>query len=303
MKTIEGEAFPANEWKRRSRLRQPYAFHPISLIDGEEPTGSPIRVAANTIEEWRTSVRFLKGPIHPHLFKLIPGDWDTISRFATEFGLDELIQWGIRHDDQYLSEPWVQLWTDLSFVDGGASTVPKVHLLEAWGLGSQAEAFREAQTQLREAYKYAEQNTEDATLEFLHHYSKLIHNDPGIESWSFPSSVETRVTPWPVDPIDPKNARTNPVLGLVEKPADIFSRAWLELFDKLQEGRVPKSCPRCADPFIGERTSQKYCSRRCQDNRRRTERQRLLEKMYQRKRRGTMSSDDFENWKKREGYN
>jgi hypothetical protein len=278
----------------------PYTFHPIRIVDGDTPTA--IHNPEMSDHDWQLAAHHLKGPIHAHLLRLVPGSYDSIVGFAEKLGLDELIRWGVNLDDGYLSAPWHQLYQDMRDLDDGVVTIPAVHLLEAWGFGSQTTAFTEEQTRLHETYQYAADYGADQTILFLRDYWRVTHPEAGLESWSFPNPEMNLVT-WPVEPIDPMGDVET--LALVEAPAHIFARAWLELYDGLQERGAPNFCPRCSTPFIGSQKGQKYCSRECQDadygRRRRSDYRREYERMYKRMERGTITRNDFTGWKKRQG--
>jgi hypothetical protein len=241
-------------------------------------------------------VKHLRGPIHPHLLKLVPGRYESIANFAEELGLDELIRWGLSLEERHLQDQWLEVWSSMNHLEEGFSTIPRIDLSDAWGFGSQAQAFAEEQTRLREGYDYLERHGADAAINLFQDYSKLTHPDAGLKTGRFPHP-ETRLETWPVQ----ANDDSQPVLGIVEAPAHIFARAWLELYDELQIGGVPKLCPTCNTPFIGSRKGQKYCSRRCQDQRTRSEAQRERERMYQRMRRGTITRREFAKWQQRTG--
>jgi endogenous inhibitor of DNA gyrase (YacG/DUF329 family) len=278
----------------------PYTFHPVRVVDGDTPTAT--HSPELSVRGWQLAAHHLKGPIHAHLMKLVPGSYDSIVAFAEKLGLDELIAWGMTLDDDYLAEPWHQLYDDMGSLDDGIATIPAIHLLEAWGLGSQTEAFTQEQTRLREAYQHAADYGADETILFQRDYWRVAYPEANLESSSFPKPEITLVT-WPVEPIDPMD-RGEP-LALVERPAHIFARAWLELYDDLQERGAPQFCPRCKTPFISTVNSQRYCSRECQDRdygrKRDTEYRRHYQRMYKRMQRGTLSQEEFTAWKQRQG--
>ena len=148
MNTTPAAQYPPGKWPRTGRLRKPYTFHPIRIVDGDTPTA--IHNPDQSEPDWQLAVHHLKGPIHAHLLRLVPGSYDSIVGFAEKLGLDELILWGMSLGDDYLTAPWRQLAEDMSHLDDGVATIPAVHLLKAWGLGSQTEAFAEEQTRLQE---------------------------------------------------------------------------------------------------------------------------------------------------------
>jgi hypothetical protein len=301
MKTIAASAYPPSDWPRSGRLRKPYTFHRVRIVEGDATTAAPGPELPE--RDWQLAVHHLKGPINPYLLRLEHGHYPSIVRFVEQLGLDELTLWGASPDDRdtYLTEPWERLLADIWHLTDGVAMIPADHLMDAWSVGSQADAFREEQTKLREAFAYAAQSEgADQTIRFLRDYRKITHRSVGLESWSFPNP-ELYLTTWPVQPMDDEET-----LALVEAPAHIFARAWLELYDELQASGAPQICPRCNTPFIGSRRNQTYCTRDCQDRdygqrRRRGEHRREYERMYQRKRRGTITSDEFETWKKRQG--
>jgi predicted nucleic acid-binding Zn ribbon protein len=298
--TTPASEYPPGKWPRTSRLWKPYTFHPIRVVEGDTPTAIPNPDQSE--RDRQLAVHHLKGPIHPHLLRLVPGSHDSIVDFAEKLGLDELILWGMSLGDDYLTAPWLQLRVDMRHLDDGVATIPAVHLLEAWGFGSQTEAFAKEQTRLHEAYQYATDYGADETVLFLRDYWRVTHPEAGLESWSFPNPEMNLVT-WPVEPIDPMGDVES--LALVEAPAHIFARAWLELYDSLQASGAPKICPRCGTPFLGVRKGQTYCSEECQETdygrRRRSDYRREYERMYQRMRRGAITRDEFADWKKRQG--
>ena len=180
------------------RFRKPYTFHPIRIVDGDTPTA--IRNPDRSGRDWQLAVHHLKGPIHAHLLRLVPGSHDSIVDFAEKLGLDELILWGMSLGDDYLTAPWRQLVEDMSPLDDGVATIPAIHLLEAWGFGSQTESFAEEQTRLREAFQYAADYGADQTILFLRDYWRVTHPEAGLKSWSFPKPEMMLVT-WPVEPV------------------------------------------------------------------------------------------------------
>jgi len=292
MRISSPSEYPARKWQRHTQLRKPYTFHPVRIVEGDVPTGTE----KLSDPDFRLAVKHLRGPIHPHLLKLVPGQYESVADFAEELGLDELIMWGLNLESSHLQDQWFQVWSSMNHLEDGFSTIPKVDLSDAWGFGSQTVAFAEEQTQLREAYDYVEQHGADAAIIFFQDYWKSTHRDAGLETSRFPRP-ETRLETWPIQPKDD----SQPTLGIVEAPAHIFARAWLELYDELQIGGVPKLCPTCNAPFIGTRKGQKFCSRKCQDHRGRSESQREYERMYQRMRRGTITPDEFTAWQQRTG--
>jgi len=295
MRVSSASEYPPEKWPRPTRPAKPYTFHPIRLVDGENPTGTN----SQSELDFRLAVNHLRGPIHTHLLKLVPGDYESIANFAEDLGLDELILWGMGLEDDYLTEAWHQLGVDMLYIEDGFGTIPKIHLQEAWGFGSQTNVFAEEQTRLREAYEYFAKEGADAALQLFQDYWKPTHSDVGLETWQFPIPELMLVT-WPIQPMESSDG-SQPSLGIVEAPAHIFARAWVELYDELQTGGVPKLCPRCSTPFIGKRKGQKYCDRKCQDQRSRSESQREYERMYQRMRRGNITRDEFAKWQQRSG--
>jgi hypothetical protein len=292
MKTRRATEHPPPAWTRTSRPFQPYTFHPIAIVDQDETTDTP----QPTNDEWRLAASHLREPIHKHLLKIVPGDNDSIIAFATRLGLDELISWGLDLKDEYLRDPWLQLSTDISRPIDGVAHVPRFHLIEAWGKCSTVEAFREEQTALDEAYRYFTDEGADQALHFFQDYRKPTHRDAGLDTWRFPTPTLRLVT-WPIQPVDDDQ----PTLAIVEAPNHIFDRAWIELYDELERGGVPKICPECDVPFIGQRKGQQFCGRGCQDKRPRTDEQREYERMYQRMRRGAITQDEFNAWQQRTG--
>ncbi len=292
MKITSPSEYPVEKWPRFTRPRKPYTFHPVRLVEGDSPIGSE----KLSDKDWRLAVKHLRGPIHHHLLKLIPGDYESIAKFAEELGLDELISWGMTLGDDNLEDAWHQLSRDGIYLQERFVTIPKIHLLEAWGFGSQTSAFAEEQERLREAFEYLAAEGADAAIQFFQDYWKPTHPDAGLETWRFPIP-ELVLVPWPIHPKDDDH----PSLGIVEAPAHIFARAWIELYDVLLAGGVPKLCPRCSTPFIGKRKGQKYCDRKCQDQRSRSEHQREYDRMYKRMRRGSITREEFAKWQLRSG--
>jgi hypothetical protein len=292
MKIRRATDHPPANWTRTSRPLKPYTFHSIKIVDHEETNDTP----SPRNDEWRLSATHLREPIHSHLLKIVPGDNDSIIAFATRLGLDELISWGMDLDPEYLRDPWLQLFDDISHPINGVAHVKESHLIEAWGIGSTVEAFREDLTALDEAYRYFADHGADQALLFFQDYWKPTHADADLDTWSFPTPTLRLVT-WPIQPIDDDQ----PTLTIVEAPNHIFDRAWIELYDALQRDGVPTICPECDVPFIGQRKGQRFCGRGCQDKRPRTDEQREYERMYQRMRRGAITQDEFSAWQQRTG--
>ncbi len=284
MKTPGPARWPTGDWPRAARIRKPYTFHRVRIDNELDPLAS-----RREDRQWQTAVDHLKVPIHPHLLKLEPGHFESIVRFAERFGLDELIRWGVYLDADYLTDPWHQLALDIALLDDdGVATVPARHLLEAWGIGTTTQAFREEQSQLRQGFEIAasSEGADDAFQAIVETRGHVI--------------PEVNLIAWPITPVDDEET-----LALVESPANIFHRAWLELYDELQEGGLPRPCLRCGNPFIGARSNHEYCSRDCQlqahGKRRRTPYRREYERKYQQMRRGRITKDEFDEWKRRQG--
>lgn len=298
MKTIPASEYPAQDWPRPSPLRKPYTFHRVRVdaTDSDPAERDPDQ----SERDWQLAVHHLRGPIQPHLSRLVPGDIDSIVKFVERLGLDELAIWGMTLESDKLNEPWHRLYADLTPLDNGVATVPQTHLSEAWA--SAAVPFAEEQTRLDEAYRYAARSEgADQTIRFLRDHWRSGPRGTHLKTRTFPHPEIDLVT-WPIKPVD--DAET---LAIVESPAHILARAWLELYDHLQANGAPKICKGCQSPFIGTRSDQEYCTRECQlqshgkDRRNRDSYRREYERMYQQKRRGTITDAQFAAWKKRQG--
>jgi hypothetical protein len=286
MKTVPISKYPPADWPRSERLRKPYTFHPVRVVEGDTQT-TP-RDPNLSGRDYQLAVRHLKGPIHPHLLRLQPGSYPSIERFVEQLGFDELMLWGMGLDEDYLTKPWHQLGENLEHIEDGFSTIPKDHLERAWCWGSQQDAFEDEQGRLRQAFDIAQRS------EHADEAIRTMREATGV--WPKP---DIRLILWPFSPDSDEEMAT-----IVETPADIFARAWLELYDELQDNGIPSRCPTCGTPFIG-RDGQVHCTRDCQlrdyGQRRRGNYRRGYERMYQRMRRGTITPDEFEAWKKRQG--
>lgn len=287
MRIVKAMNIPVSAWPKSGRPRKPYTFHAVDVapLDGGPTLGESL----SSDEEWQFAVSQLDEPIHPELLKLEPGNFYSVVAFSDRLGLDELIGWGITHQDSVVARSWMKVAIEWGRGRRNPARVSPETLLDAWSIGSGVDAFTEAQMKLRRAFEIAEHaEGADEALEAMR----------AEDAYEIP---QVNLIGWPVKPADGSGALT-----LIEAPDGIFARAWLELYDHLQEDGLPKYCKGCGVPFIGGRISQKYCYDECRIEygdraySRDPYRKQYL-KLRQRVRRGTMTTEEFEAWRRKQG--
>lgn len=298
MRTVPSSEHPITSWSRGTRPRRPHAFHTVELASGwelPEPNGPP-----PSVEEWFQAERYYLGPITGPFLELVPGDFNSLTGWIDDFGLDAIIEWGwtwaTDNEDPLIAQAWEDLYASMRSYPLPAK-VPTKQLEYAWCASFTEEPFAEAQSNLRNILTIIAEAQrdygDDEAIRVLRDHSDLTHpkHSPQIQVHTFPISTTDSPTP---------------VIGFVETPRTIVDRVWLELYERLETGGLPRFCPTCGDPFIGIRRNQEYCSTACQqasfDERyAMSPYRREYQKMYQRMRRGTISPTDFETWKARVG--
>jgi hypothetical protein len=205
---------------------------------------------------------YLRGPIHPWLLKLRPGDPQSFDTFVDGVGIGEFLEWTMTAD----LGVWVPLFERFR---GDRSVFNWRELAKAWSHDQTFYAVRRELDVLREFYTFAtEENVDIKAAEAsvlaegwsrgLFKIDLFVHDATGV---------------------------------LCERPRHLFARAWFELLDALYEGHRPRVCTFCSNPFIPDRSSQRYCKgttcqQRAYDRRRsRKPKRREYQRDYQRDRR------------------
>lgn len=279
------------DWRLVTRARRPYTFDPIT-IDWSPQRPAP--TSPRTPDERQV----LRGPIHPHLLKLKPGDPESFAQFVENFGILEFLPWLMDQDVFPNGHP--DAWRPVigTYEVLGQRTLWYPDLEAAWTDPMTQICFTDAQDHLRSAYRDA---TEDAPDDPDHGLESDADPDPEaraahlrgvmIESaegepdlGAIEAAVATFLALTRPDP-DPDAAAEEyyerawwssalkvefwydpPTKRIVEQPAHIFARGWLELADLLEKGGLTRTCPYCGNPFAPRREKHRFCSHECQQH-------------------------------------
>ena len=280
------------DWPIITRVRWPYTWDPITVDRGAErpPPHAPSDGSDRLVT---------RKPIHPHLLRLRAGDPESFADYVEEVGLLEFLPWV--HDVVDSQSPglrelvgtyerWRQriLWCgDLEAVWTGPATIG---------------AFDDARQYLRSAYLFATgtpliPSNASSDVEAAARDLGLVPPDDPREIAALIHELAWKQSTFKIKTwFDSATSRT------VEQPAHVFARAWLELLDLLEQGGLTRLCPHCGNPFAPGRSNQKFCQHLCQqfayDRRANSDPDRReYKKMEQRWRRGTLSDEEWQEYK------
>lgn len=290
IETVAADYYPPPMWPIVSRPRRPYAFERVTITT-DFPDDAPEAIkAAQTTER-----RYLRGPIHPHLLALEPGNGEQFVDWVAELGLREWLGW--LADERYGSKA-PSAWDPIigAYEVMQLRHLPAGALVAAWEDPETAERFFTAQHELLELFDTVRQleGTGEA-------YEALLEQG----FWtSNPFRVRFYVSRSP-------SGRPQ----AFETPIHIFARAAFEVLDGLTEqGHFPKTCAFCGQPFIPTRQGQRYCPgtdhqmRGAEKRRQSDPRRREYHRLYQRMKRAKteVEREDaeaaIERWKRSQGH-
>lgn len=224
--------YPPTEWPLITRVTHPYLYRPVTV--DRTPTAKSERYLARGGDGWL----YLKQPIFADLLNLVPGDTDSAASFVEKVGIHEFLLWLMDppKGEGGLPDAWQPII--------GLQTIPYRLLEAAWTDPETRDRFFTARQELALAYQAAADAAPDVAAA----------TDLVLELAEDLSTIRLEHR------FDPESRR------LIEKPADIFSRAWTELLDMLGRGHLPRLCPHCGRLFESKRTDKKYCSTECQQH-------------------------------------
>lgn len=256
------EEVSVERWKLVPRARSPYRFRPIGITTGPRQEG-PAREPGEY---------FYMGAIGDRLLRLNPPEVEEFYTFVLGFGLLELATWAA---DSGLGT-WETIERDLL---DGKTAFSRSRLSRAWRDTRTVEKFSLQRCHLEMAYLEVQQlsSWQEATTTVL---------DMGWAVEAFKIHLEP-----------------HPTTGqIVERPKQIFARAWFDLLDAVGERKVaPRPCLNCGFLYTPRRLDQKYCELSCQQRggeirRALNPRRREYKTMWQRLNRGTITRADFDAW-------
>ena len=191
--------------------------------------------------------------VHPHLLSLVPGDGDSFDDFVKALGIDEFLYWAY-------GVP-LREWTGIAERYSADRSLDQNAVAAAWKSATTVMAVGHQQATLRQAFEaFFPKDTNEqptaqdaaATVAALG-WEKQIYQ---IEIDLHPSGI------------------------IVERPKNLWVRAWLELLDGHEQRRLPKVCPHCGTTFIPTRRNRRYCRTTCRQ--RANEKRRAKRTEYQR---------------------
>jgi hypothetical protein len=260
MKTANITRHGPRYWSRTGRPIRPFVIDPVTLT--EDPLAEEPPSPDADPDERR---RFLLDPIHPHLFALRPGDPETLTAFATQFGLSEFFDW-IGQQNFPINHPITEL---MERYDSGYRHCSPEMLSDAWTDALVIQGVANEQTLLREAFQEAEGHDARVAARIV-----LAHG------WG----NEAFLIDLALDGADSV---------VYEQPRHVWSRAWFELLEGVSNNQLPQTCQYCGEPFIPRRKNAAYCvGTKCQQrayDRRRAKTQQRRD--YQKKHKSKERSD------------
>jgi len=252
-KRVPARNHPPNTWTPSNRLIQPYRIG-YKITDAESISPVPDE--------------YLLDPIHPWLFRLVPGEPDSFHDFVAVVGIYEFLDWAY--------EAPLAAWTQITEGLDATGNMPSDEAVDnAWSDGETIRAVAQHQSSLRHAYSAA------------------------IDATDLDDAI-TRVLElgWRMEEFRVELDRDPSTRTIFERPADLWARGWFELLDGLDHGLPPKPCLYCTTTFIPKRSNQRYClGNRCSERqyeRKRSRTRTEYHRTYQRERRAEQRRNQAE---------
>ncbi len=257
--------FPPQDWPKSSRPREPFRARPIQVVETHDEVNQITRAWLLEKMPEMPETFYVLDPIYPELLALT--DLNQFVSFVERLGLLEFVP--------------------LLGVEGGVFSET---------VGTRAVA-RDELSELWESMDFEWQRI-------------ILHNTLLTEDRREGDSLDDRIAGFAAVATGDPFSRTmlqvylrrESTSGILfERPVHILARGWIEVSESVEDTIV---CEFCGNPFRPNRSGQRFCpGRDCNQRAHReaydkSEYRRAYQRMYGRKRRGSMTADEFEDWKR-----